>query len=421
MEERQPEHYTVYCLAGDQAEHIRPVEAWFGERAEFVYDTDPAPVRMLEVSPDIVLCVNDFPYEIMRCLDAAHAAGIPSLVFQDGILEWRCQYENPTFGFGGGAPQHQPVIADKIACIGHQSARQIAAWGNAHKVEVTGMPRMDYLLDYEAPSPNRPGKRLLVMTAKKPGFTPDQVETTLRSLRNIKEYFDSRDDVEVVWRITKQLHLELGVQNQLQELASQDLVRVLAQVDAVITTPSTAMLEAMLLSRPVAALDYYNVPRFVPTAWTISAQEHIPTVVDELLTPSAAKLKFQEDCLQDCLWLEDRASARVGELIEKMVVAAHALRTSNSLFVLSPNLLDITAASISPAGKQCVDLSEVYPEQEIFEENDLQALQIRYARLNKEYEKLRNQLRTRDIGYWMSATGNHLARRIKRRSKRGIQ
>src|SRR5690606_26345251 len=125
---------------------------------------------MLKAAPDILVCVNDFPYEIMRCIDAARAANIPSLVLQDGILEWRCQYENPTFGFGGGAPQHQPVIADKIACIGHQSARQIAAWGNAHKVVVTGMPRMDYLLDYEVTPPSHPAKRLLVMTAKKPGF-----------------------------------------------------------------------------------------------------------------------------------------------------------------------------------------------------------------------------------------------------------
>ena len=413
------EQYTVWCLAGDQVGHIKPVETWFGGRATFIYESEPDPDRMLKAAPDILVCVNDFPYEIMRCIDAARAANIPSLVLQDGILEWRCQYENPTFGFGGGAPQHQPVIADKIACIGHQSARQIAAWGNAHKVEVTGMPRMDYLLDYEVTPPRSPGKRVLVMTAKKPGFTPGQIDTTLRSLRDVKKHFDSRDDVEVVWRITKQLHLELGVQNQLQELASQDLVRILAQVDAVITTPSTAMLEAMLLSRPVAALDYHNVPRFVPTAWTISAQEHIPCVVDELLSPGAAKIKFQEDCLRDCLWLEDKGSARVGKLIEKMVTAARESRVSNSLFALPPYLLDAPPVSVPPTGQQHMELAKFYPRQEIFKETNLQALQIRYARLDKEYEKLRDQLRTRNTGYWISAIGNYLARSIKRGFKRG--
>jgi len=51
----------------------------------------------------------------------------------------------------------------------------------------------------------------------------------------------------------------------------------------------------MRLGRPVAALDYHNVPRFVPTAWTISARHHIPQVVAELLNPPATKMAFQRD------------------------------------------------------------------------------------------------------------------------------
>src|SRR5881396_1907775 len=166
----------AWCLLRDQFAHVKPLEEAFGAEAEFVYDSEWAPVRLIQEKPDIVICVNDYHVDIGRCLEAAREHGVPSLILQDGILEWRCQYENPLFGAGGGAPQHQPVLADKIACIGAQSVRQIAAWGNAHKVEVTGMPRLDYLLTTEAPPVRKPGTRILVMTAKNPGFTPEQRE-----------------------------------------------------------------------------------------------------------------------------------------------------------------------------------------------------------------------------------------------------
>lgn len=401
----------VWCLPRDQISHIKPVEEWFGDRAEFIYDTRADPDFMLQHEPDIVVCVNDFPYDIMRCLDAARKAIIPSLVLQDGILEWRCQYENPVFGAGGGAPQHQPVIADKIACLGPQSARQIAAWGNAHKVEVTGMPRLDYLLGHDALPPKRPGRRLLVMTAKKPGFTPSQMAVTLQSLRDVKAFLDTSPDIEVVWRITKNLSIDLGVKNTLQDLTSQELSRILCQVDAVITTLSTSVLEAMLLNRPVAALDYHNVPRFVPTAWTISAPEHIKPVILELLNPPGNKMAFQRDCLHDCLSCDSPASPRVGELMLRMAALAREARLRGGPLSLPPMMVSLT--HIDRYERSYASLSDLYPDQTIFAEAELEALQVRYARLNKEYVRLKRELETRRLGYWIAAAGRYLARRVQ--------
>jgi len=47
-----------------------------------------------------------------------------------------CQYENPLFGAGGGAAQHQPVLADKIAASARKAPADCRV-GNAGKVEVT--------------------------------------------------------------------------------------------------------------------------------------------------------------------------------------------------------------------------------------------------------------------------------------------
>ena len=382
-----------------------------GEGAAFVLDETWNPAVVEEVKPDLVVCVNDWPDEVAACLDTARRARIPSLVLQDGILEWRCQYENPLFGAGGGAPQHQPVLADKIACLGVQSARHIAAWGNADKVEVTGMPRLDYLLGRAFPPLRRPGNRLLVMTAKNPGFTPEQREVTLRSLRDVKTALEGRTDLDVVWRVGRSLAETLGVQTRFEAAASEELVAILERVDAVITTPSTALLEAMLSGRPVAALDYHNVPRFAPTAWTISAAEQIAPALAELLTPSPRKMAFQQMCLRDSLACDEAAAPRVARLMREMVAAARSL-PATARWRLPTDMLGAPLPA-APAGGP--ELDELYPEQELYADRDVRALQVRLARAQKENERLRQALRERSLGSGLREFGRRLLKAFERR------
>ena len=107
---------VVWCLLRDQRAHVESVERHFGGEAEFVYDAAWDPAALLAGRPDLVLCVNDYHYDVARCLDAARGAGIPSLVLQDGILEWRCQYENPLFGSrrGRAAASARPGGPDRL-------------------------------------------------------------------------------------------------------------------------------------------------------------------------------------------------------------------------------------------------------------------------------------------------------------------
>ncbi|MDB6121289.1 MAG: hypothetical protein JWQ71_282 [Pedosphaera sp.] len=399
----------VWCLLRDQFAHVRPVESAFNGNAEFIFDELWDPATLVNNRPDIVLCVNDYPYDVVRCLDAARQAGIPSLLLQDGILEWRCQYHNPLFGAGGGAPQHQPVMTDKIACIGHQSARQIAAWGNAAKVETTGMPRLDHLFERKSLSIQKPGSRILVMTAKNPGFTAEQRELTLGSLKDVKVHLESLAGVEVLWRVSKSVAVELGVENQLDQISSSELAKVLEQVDAVITTPSTAMLEAMLLGRPVAALDYHNAPRFLQTAWTISAQTHISLTIAELLNPPAAKIAFQQDCLADSLECSGSAAERVCDLMGKMVSASQEMRQKGWQLNLPHDLLG-QQGTFHTFGRP--PLSALYEGQSLFHETSLEALQVRLARAENENERLKSEnaeLKKRvQLGSWFKQGVRHL-------------
>lgn len=398
MNSSQP--WRVWCLVRNQEAYVKPVEAAFGHAARFIYDTEWNPARLLAQKPDVVLCINDYPYDLSRCLDAARSAWIPSLVLQDGILEWRCQYENPLFGAGGGAPQHQPVLADKIACLGRASARHIAAWGNAAKVEVTGMPRLDCLLERRFKPIRKPGTRILIMTAKNPGFTPEQRELALRALREVKNHLESRPGLELNWRVSRSVADTLGVTNQLKQIGTAELVEGLEQVDAVISTPSTAMLEAMLLGRPVAMLDYPNTPRFQQTAWAITAREQIAPVVEELLHPPADKLTFQQACLADGLDCAGPASQRVRELMEKMIAATR--NPARDQASLPPNLLERgpTYRVFPPPA-----LSELYPDAAVFQAREVEQLQVRLARAENENLRLKaenQQLRAeRGLRPWL--------------------
>ena len=142
------------------------------------------------------------------------------------------------------------------------------------------------------------------MTAKTPAFTPKQYETTVQSLNDLKNWqaqqktIDGRR-VEFVWRLTKGLEEEIEVENQLTDLSGKELETILGSVDAVITTPSTSMLEAMLMGLPVAVLDYHNCPRYVNAGWYIYSAEQIDIVLQQMLKRDEARMLFQQNTLYD--------------------------------------------------------------------------------------------------------------------------
>lgn len=228
---------------------------------------------------------------------------------------------------------------------------------------------------------------------------------------DVKTYFDQNPGFEIVWRVTKSLEKIIGVTNTLQELSTLELTQVLSRVDAVITMTSTAILEAMLMGRPVAALDYFNVPRFVPTAWTISAPEHFLAVVPEMLNPPPAKMLFQQDCWRYCLRSDGPAAPRVAELIRKMVEISRSLREVAGTSTFPVNLLAFH--DWLPAGAP-VPLAQLYEGQQVFAADDVQSLRVRFARLQREHAALKEELQTRSLGYWLAAAGRFLAKKVNK-------
>lgn len=318
-------------------------------------------------------------------LHQAVEQGIPTLLLADGILEYRNTFENP--GVAAGAV-FQPVVAHKIACLGRSQARTLESWGNAAQVEVTGAPRFDrYAGKRRRTRAAHEPFKVLVMTAITPYFTEAQHELVRRSLLDLKQTFDAGVSVgdvpfQVEWRVTKGMQQEIGVDTVVTDLTGRELAEVLERVDAVISTPSTAMVEAMLLGLPVALLDYTNSPLYVQPAWRITAAEHIRPVLAELFAPPAPKQQFQDAVLHDTLECGSPAAPRLMELADRMIRHGVQARARGLPLAFPPRLIPVGAHDAAPAQSQ-YRAAALHPGQAQFHEQHLQRLQVEVGQLRR--------------------------------------
>ncbi|MDP1564084.1 MAG: hypothetical protein Q8M16_22095 [Pirellulaceae bacterium] len=327
--------------AREVAHHARPLQPWLD-----VVVVEPDTVVDAARPGDVAVFYSEHFDRFRSACVALRQQNVATVYAVDGILEWRNAWENRADEIACPWTM-RPCLSHVVATIGPRQTSILHSWGNANCVPI-GLPRLDELgisfskkhsdigntndgLVAESRAAESPSAkfRVLVLTAKCPGFTEDQVETTYRSLVALREVvaqnpmIDGRE-VELVWRLTGDLDERLGVSNNsLDPLAvpeSSGLPDVLARVDAVIATPSTAQLESMLMDRPVATLDFHNTPIYADTVFRISAPEHVRPTLEQLakFSSSPAQQATQKFLLQENLLTDGQATKRMSELLRWM-------------------------------------------------------------------------------------------------------
>lgn len=276
---------------------------------------------------------------------------VATIYMVDGILEWRNAWENDPDEVACPFAM-RPVLSHKVACIGANQAHVLASWGNAAKTEIVGVPRLDAYASggetgecetgNDLPNDGDPrtaktgipveastqcGRpiRVLVMTAKTPAFTDDQWAKVKQSIADCKRYFDQHaDSVDVVWRLTGGLDQFVDVENSVTDLTGRQLQEQLHWADAVISTPSTAVVEAMVAGKPTALLNYFECPCYLNAAWQITHASQLPKVMAQLRQPPVRHLHFQQFQLNQMLYQETSA-------IDRMVLLVRAMQDSAAL------------------------------------------------------------------------------------------
>jgi hypothetical protein len=326
---------------------------------------------------------------------------VATLYMLDGILEWRNAWEDASDG--PACPfTMRPVLSHKVACIGMSQKRILDSWGNHLKTEVVGVPRFDGLprppketKQYKAAEPFR----ILVATAKTPAFTEQQAERVLGSLTDLKDFFQRTSSlngrpIEIVWRVADSISAKLEIENTAHDLTGSELASQLANVDAVVSTASTLMIEAMLFDLPVALLDYHNTPAYVKTAWRIGCRDHIQPIVVELTDPPERKMLFQRTELSDAAYSGTNAADRMAELIVLMQKFAIEHATDPAPITFPADMLR-SGTSISHSNSQ-FNHAELYPEFDEFRIDDRPELQSQLSHARREITHLKNRLAIRE-------------------------
>lgn len=302
----------------------------------------------------------------------------PVLILSDGILEYRNTWEHPELVEGS---IFQPLFGHKLACIGRGQARVVESWGNPGACEIVGLPRLDEVDPASCPAVRQTGPfRVLIATANTPAFDLSQRQSVVEALTQIKRWIGENPTVtgrpiEVHWRLSDGLESEIGVGPDSDPDERPPLAGVLENVDAVITTPSTMYLESILRQRPTAILDFHNSPHYISSAWTINAPRHLDWILPQLAAPPAHKMNFQNFVLEDQLECRTPAKPRMLKLIAAMVEAGKLARGNRTDLELPDRILTDPQHGFAavPSG---FDLKALYANNQVFEEKDIQRLQI---------------------------------------------
>jgi hypothetical protein len=397
--------------------HAQPILEHYGERAAVI--SDYSPQKLADLQPKLLITFEASNVQRGLCTAEMMRRGIATLLVMDGIQEWRNTWSR--LELVDKRPLNQPALVHKIACLGRIDAHLYESWGNIGKCEVVGAPRLDDLvIEHQRPKDSRENHtpyRLLVMTARNPGFTPEERETTLRSLADLKAVLDRRNDIQVVWRISKGLHLKLGVENTFTSATGTELHELLPQMDGVITTPSTAQLEGMLAGLPVALLNYHLVPVYTPAAWEIKCSAHIDPVLADLIKPPLERLIYQDYCLHESLNCTSPAAPRLFTLIDQILAVKTKADELNTPLIFPDRILDAPEPFVAWPS-QHFDLKTLYPDHQVFAQWDTVTLQseldaalLAVEQLKKDVQLLTDRL-NRVPGYaWL----RNLVRSIQRR------
>ncbi|QDV71509.1 hypothetical protein Poly24_52460 [Rosistilla carotiformis] len=348
-------------------------------------------VLKLAVPGDLAIFFSEHFERFRSAIRQLQSRRVATLYAIDGILEWRNAWENRA-DEPASPWTMRPVLSDKVACIGAAQARVLWSWGNADKIEIVGIPRFDDLAarDTTRNLPRDPNVfRILVMTARCPGFTDSQRQQIAQSLADLCDTVRDTDRldgrrIEIAWRLKGGMDRRIGVENQESD---SDLADVLDRVDATITTPSTAQLESMLLGKPTAILDYTNSPLYADAAWRITAKEQIAQTLEQLIRPTEARMHYQKSVLHDALQLQSPASDLMVQLIQAMLGQAQSA-------VRSDRTPRFPKAILPPAdaAPPSLCLPAAYPMRGVFQNDDLQKLQTQLADAERETELLHRMI-----------------------------
>jgi glycosyltransferase involved in cell wall biosynthesis len=323
----------LFVQAHEHADHLPGVLEAVRSRGLTASRQDEAYTQPRVFPGTKVVVVTDLASaRCLRALRQAGEVGARTALLLDGLTDWRNTFRNPR------SPESflRPAPVDVVLCSGQSDARVLRSLGN--RAEATGLPRIDAA--FPEPLEESSSLRVLVATANQPAFTVGERERLVVALREVRESAE-RWRVPLAWRLTDGLDEELGVASE-----GGPLREALSGVTAVLTTPSTLMVEAMRAGRAVGVLRALGGAMWHAAAWVwepcgceddggasgggagpggcpaggLSRWVDTPErLLRQLQRPTPEQMDRQAECLR---WLDaSSGGARAAELVAEAVVS----------------------------------------------------------------------------------------------------
>ena len=266
---------SVLLVGYDRTDHYAGLRSALERRGVRAVCDEPC----FDDSTAVVVVMDTTSTRAQWALKLAGEYGVPAVLLMDGIIEYRNTYLNPNLepGFLESVP------VDVIACAGENDRSRLESLGN--RAVATGLPRLEGLERLGAG-----GGGVLVATAKTPAFGDEEYALLVAAFGRVRSELEVLG-VPVLWRLTGGLEYRVRIVND-----DRPLRECLAACRAVITTPSTVLVESMLAGRPTALLDPFNAPCWQESAWTLGADVDAE-ILRSLLSPSVELLDEQERVL----------------------------------------------------------------------------------------------------------------------------
>ena len=234
----------------------------------------------------------------------SRARGIPTLLLVDGPLEWSNSYLNPslrkTNPFFRGYLM-EPLIHDAILAVSVAQAGYLAFRNPDRDISfMTYENKRLSSVRQAAPSASR--WQFLITTAKTPYFNDTEKNNLIHLLRQLTAALE-QGGYSYVFRIFDEaLQEALSPQDNLLQGSFEE---VLQQVECVIGTPSSVLLQSMASDKPVGTLIYRDSPLFYQSGWLVGDLYNLDATLASMISREDTRMDFQTYCLEQNLSQED--------------------------------------------------------------------------------------------------------------------
>jgi hypothetical protein len=171
-------------------------------------------------------------------------------------------------------------------------------------------------------------------------------------------------------------------------------------VDVVVSQPSTAAYEAMMLGKATAIADFGSAPNYMRGAWEIRKAEHILPILKDMVELPKHKKLLHEFLLRDTFVHNGSSGEICAQVINDMMDHTKSLKSNEWYFPANMASKYISAHPID------ISLANYY------ELTDIDLLSEELVKANVKISQLEEKLSRRGLGFWMERIINRLAKTL---------